>query len=120
MTCSGYRFIVWCVLDPLFGCSKGMLGHGSHDHFYFRHRHEYRGGIGGFDLALLAVEDLSISFGVILALDSVSFSVEQGEILSIIGPNGAGHYERHGPRPKPGGISQSGRGWPMGPFRQPY
>ena len=67
-----------------------MLGHESHDHLHFRHRHEYRGGIDGFNLALLAVEDLSISFGGILALDSVSFSVEQGEILSIIGPNGAG------------------------------
>ena len=61
-----------------------------HDHLHFRHRHEYRCGTDGFNLALLAVEDLSISFGGILALDSVSFSVEQGEILSIIGPNGAG------------------------------
>ena len=41
-------------------------------------------------MALLDVEDLSIRFGGILALDSVSFSVEKGEIFSIIGPNGAG------------------------------
>ncbi|MCI0901355.1 MAG: ABC transporter ATP-binding protein, partial [Chloroflexi bacterium] len=41
-------------------------------------------------MALLNVEDLSIRFGGILALDSVSFSVEKGEIFSIIGPNGAG------------------------------
>ena len=41
-------------------------------------------------MSLLEVEDLSIRFGGILALDSVCFTVEQGEILSIIGPNGAG------------------------------
>ncbi len=41
-------------------------------------------------MALLKVEDLSIRFGGITALDGVSFSVQQGEILSIIGPNGAG------------------------------
>ncbi|MCI0898558.1 MAG: ATP-binding cassette domain-containing protein, partial [Chloroflexi bacterium] len=41
-------------------------------------------------MALLNVEELSIRFGGILALDSVSFSVEKGEIFSIIGPNGAG------------------------------
>ena len=40
--------------------------------------------------ALLEVKDLSIRFGGITALDGVSFSVQQGEILSIIGPNGAG------------------------------
>ncbi|MCI0789149.1 MAG: ABC transporter ATP-binding protein, partial [Chloroflexi bacterium] len=41
-------------------------------------------------MVLLNVEELSIRFGGILALDSVSFSVEKGEIFSIIGPNGAG------------------------------
>lgn len=40
--------------------------------------------------ALLEVKDLSIRFGGITALDGVSFSVQQGDILSIIGPNGAG------------------------------
>jgi len=48
------------------------------------------GDSDGCNLVLLKVEDLSIRFGGILALDSVSFSVEKGEILSIIGPNGAG------------------------------
>jgi branched-chain amino acid transport system ATP-binding protein len=41
-------------------------------------------------MAILKVEDLSISFGGLKALSGVSFSVERGEIYSIIGPNGAG------------------------------
>ena len=39
---------------------------------------------------LLDVEGVSISFGGIKALDSVSFDVREHEILAIIGPNGAG------------------------------
>jgi branched-chain amino acid transport system ATP-binding protein len=39
---------------------------------------------------LLALEDLSIHFGGIRALENVSLSVREGEIYSIIGPNGAG------------------------------
>jgi branched-chain amino acid transport system ATP-binding protein len=38
----------------------------------------------------LVIEDLSIRFGGVTALDGVSFSVEPGEIFAIIGPNGAG------------------------------
>ncbi|HVV93152.1 MAG TPA: ABC transporter ATP-binding protein [Hyphomicrobiales bacterium] len=41
-------------------------------------------------LALLAVEDISIRFGGILALDGVSFDLAEGQILGLIGPNGAG------------------------------
>jgi branched-chain amino acid transport system ATP-binding protein len=41
-------------------------------------------------MAHLTVEDLSISFGGLQALDGVRFAVEKGEIYSIIGPNGAG------------------------------
>jgi branched-chain amino acid transport system ATP-binding protein len=36
------------------------------------------------------VEDLSVSFGGLKAVDSVSFKVNKGTIFSIIGPNGAG------------------------------
>ena len=39
---------------------------------------------------LLAVEDLTIRFGGIVALDRVSFDVPEGSILGLIGPNGAG------------------------------
>jgi len=41
-------------------------------------------------LAVLSVENLSLSFGGLSVLNSVSFSVEEGEIYAIIGPNGAG------------------------------
>ncbi len=41
-------------------------------------------------MSYLVVEDLSISFGGIRAVDDVSFDVEEGEVFAIIGPNGAG------------------------------
>jgi branched-chain amino acid transport system ATP-binding protein len=40
--------------------------------------------------ALFEARDIAVRFGGIRAVDSVSFSVEQGEVFSIIGPNGAG------------------------------
>jgi branched-chain amino acid transport system ATP-binding protein len=40
--------------------------------------------------AVLEVSDLRKTFGGITAVDGVSFSVEEGEILGIIGPNGCG------------------------------
>lgn len=39
---------------------------------------------------LFRVEDLSISFGGLRAVDNVSFTVQKEAIFSIIGPNGAG------------------------------
>ncbi len=39
---------------------------------------------------ILAVRDLTVRFGGIVALDSVSFEVEEGQIAGLIGPNGAG------------------------------
>jgi len=39
---------------------------------------------------LLAVRDVSVVFGGIIALNGVSFDMKQGQILGLIGPNGAG------------------------------
>ncbi|MFY7986164.1 MAG: ATP-binding cassette domain-containing protein, partial [Burkholderiaceae bacterium] len=36
------------------------------------------------------IDHLTKRFGGLLAVDDVSFSVNQGEIFTIIGPNGAG------------------------------
>ncbi|MDQ0316090.1 ABC transporter ATP-binding protein [Amorphus orientalis] len=41
-------------------------------------------------MSALSVQDIGITFGGVKAVDSVSFSVEDGQIFSIIGPNGAG------------------------------
>ena len=39
---------------------------------------------------LLAIDDISLSFGGVKALTNVSFDIRQGEIRAIIGPNDAG------------------------------
>jgi branched-chain amino acid transport system ATP-binding protein len=39
---------------------------------------------------VLEVDEVSIGFGGLLALDGVSMSVNRGEIVGVIGPNGAG------------------------------
>ncbi|MBR0879064.1 branched-chain amino acid transport system ATP-binding protein [Bradyrhizobium japonicum] len=39
---------------------------------------------------LLAVRDVSVVFGGIIALNGVSFDMHKGQILGLIGPNGAG------------------------------
>jgi branched-chain amino acid transport system ATP-binding protein len=40
--------------------------------------------------ALLEVRDVALRFGGIVALDGVTFDLEEGQILGLIGPNGAG------------------------------
>lgn len=42
------------------------------------------------DQPLLQVRDVSLRFGGVTALDSVSFDVMPGELFAVIGPNGAG------------------------------
>src|SRR5216684_2736399 len=39
---------------------------------------------------LLAVRDVSVVFGGVIALNGVSFDMQQGQILGLIGPNGVG------------------------------
>ena len=39
---------------------------------------------------LLEVDDVTMRFGGLTALDDVSFHIDEGEILGLIGPNGAG------------------------------
>ncbi len=41
-------------------------------------------------MAMLTIEDLHVNYGVIEAIKGVSFSVEQGEVIALIGANGAG------------------------------
>ncbi len=40
--------------------------------------------------AILQVDDVTLRFGGVVALDQVSFSLRKGEIFGLIGPNGAG------------------------------
>ena len=39
---------------------------------------------------MIKVENVTKKFGGLTAIDNVSFSVKQGEVLGIIGPNGSG------------------------------
>jgi branched-chain amino acid transport system ATP-binding protein len=41
-------------------------------------------------VALLEVDDVSVRFGGIVALDDLSFTIDESEICGLIGPNGAG------------------------------
>ena len=47
--------------------------------------------------AMLEVKDLSVAYGKILAVKDVSFTVNQGEIVTLIGSNGALHFTLSGP-----------------------
>ncbi|CRH20671.1 ABC transporter family protein (fragment) [Carnobacterium maltaromaticum] len=39
---------------------------------------------------MLKVKDLSVHYGVIQAINKINFEVHEGEIVSLIGANGAG------------------------------
>ena len=41
-------------------------------------------------MSLLHVQDISVRFGGIVALDGLSFDIDEGQICGLIGPNGAG------------------------------
>ena len=41
-------------------------------------------------MSILSVKNLSKSFGKLEVLNDISFNVEKGEVISIIGPSGSG------------------------------
>ena len=41
-------------------------------------------------MSCLTVDDLTLRFGGLTAVDAVSFAIDHGEIFTMIGPNGAG------------------------------
>jgi branched-chain amino acid transport system ATP-binding protein len=73
--------------------------------------------------AILAVEDLGVSFGGLAAVKGVSFEVKRGSVTSVIGPNGAGkstlfNLISGAIRPSSGKVSLKGQdvtGW--SPFK---
>ena len=46
--------------------------------------------MNGIPTVALSVDQLSIRFGGVTAVESMTFDVREGEVLSLIGPNGAG------------------------------
>src|SRR5258708_5964964 len=77
-----------------------------------REKDDCRGGMNA--APLLVVDDVSMRFGGIVALDSISFDVAGGQICGLIGPNGAGKTTLFNClsrlyRPQRGAISFEGR-----------
>ena len=50
-------------------------------------------------MAMLEVRDLEVYYGVIQAIKGISFDVNQGEIIALIGANGKNHHSPHRNRP---------------------
>ena len=40
-------------------------------------------------MALLEIKDLEVSYGIIKAIKGISFDVNEGEVIALIGANGA-------------------------------
>ena len=49
-------------------------------------------------MSILSVHDIQKNYGAIQAVGGVSFNVEPGEILGVIGPNGSGKTDRKSTR----------------------
>lgn len=54
-------------------------------------------------MSLLEVNDINVYYGAIHAIKGISFSVDEGEVVTLIGANGAGksHDAEHGRRTAP-------------------
>ena len=84
---------------------------------------------------LLSVREVTKRFGGVVALDALSFTIDEGQICGLIGPNGAGktslfnvvsrlyvpdrgriEFAGIGPARRPGPRHRQGRAWP-GPSR---
>ena len=90
-------FVGFLLLVVLVATPRGVVGEIERR---LRRVDERPARAGDFDVAgflsrpaaeeALAVEELSVSFGGVVAVDGVSLRAEPGAITSIIGPNGAG------------------------------
>ena len=82
--------MVFCPIRPARLCRPAADARGTQRAGAGRRAGRHRWTGGGAMSPVLSVRDLRKSFGGIVAVDGVSFEVNDGEILGIIGPNGSG------------------------------
>ena len=55
-------------------------------------------------MAMLEVKDLQVYYGMIQAIKGISFEVNQGEVIALIGANGAYSYRSDLPEERTGAV----------------